>query len=368
MRPNRDLDACAREWAALRPEALAALTERQLHIGAQPSTTAGTSSSAAEAARRDRLAALVRRFRRLRESLTACGALDARTVRDVFELSADVAAAARDDAELLKALQGLVNAVYPRLDEEQQEHDGAAAAADAQRGGGGAASGSSEVQQQQQQQQQQRQTDDAWGDDDDGGGGSGGGGGGINGSAQAPARAATAAASAAIRPSRCRRAEVHAALLLWFLCVPARPVHAEVAKRLRATPPALLRAPEVRAALAAASALCRGNWVQLGRLEAAPPLVRYVLAAGAPAARGRAARALAVAYRSLPRAAALAAIGGLPGGGGNGGGGETAAGDDTALRDALTAARDALGCRYAGVALAALDEAGGSPVVELKFR
>lgn len=46
MRVNRDLDAAAREWAALRPAALAALAERHLHIGGGGSNTAAAAGAA----------------------------------------------------------------------------------------------------------------------------------------------------------------------------------------------------------------------------------------------------------------------------------------------------------------------------------
>jgi hypothetical protein len=43
-----DLDACAREWAALRPDALAVLTERQLRISDGGRTAAGVAATFAE--------------------------------------------------------------------------------------------------------------------------------------------------------------------------------------------------------------------------------------------------------------------------------------------------------------------------------
>jgi hypothetical protein len=255
---------------------------------------------------------LVRRFRRLREALTSLGAATggsgaaprAGWAAAAYELSADVAAAAGNTAELLKALQALANTVYPAAEAEAVVEGAAAGAA-------------------------------------------GGAGGGAAGPPRAPA--APAALS--------RRAEVHAALLVWFLCVPARPVHAEVAKRLRATPPELLATREVRAALAAASALMRGNWRRLAAAaEAAPPLVARVLEAGAPAARARAARAMAVAYRSLPLAAFCDALGAAGGG--------REAGIEAA-RAALEAARGALGSKGAAVALERLGGGGGG---DLAFR
>jgi SAC3/GANP family len=57
---------------------------------------------------------VVRRARRLRESLTASGAPPA-VCRDVYELSADVCAAGRNMAELLKCLQVLCSSIYPAL-------------------------------------------------------------------------------------------------------------------------------------------------------------------------------------------------------------------------------------------------------------
>jgi hypothetical protein len=288
----------------------------------------------------------VRRFRKLREALTACGARDGWAAA-AFELAADTCAAAGDTAELLKCLQGLVNSLYPAI-------AAAGAARATARGGRG-----------------------GWPSSGGGGArgpGAGGGGAGGRGSDPAPAAAAAEAAAPAPAsprapplPGLAREGEVHGALLLWFLCVPARPLHAEVAKRLRALPPRLLGARDVRLALAAVSAAMRGNWVRLAAARAAaPPLVAFVLDAGAPAARARAARAAAVAYRSLPRAALAGALW-LGSGGGDGGGACSAA----ALRDALVAARDGLGCRGAGAALADLDAAlagGGGGGDELRFR
>ncbi|GBF98135.1 hypothetical protein Rsub_10547 [Raphidocelis subcapitata] len=358
---HADLDACAREWAALRPDALAALAQQQLRLG-----PAGPSDGRP-------LDPLVRRFRRLREALTSCGCTDGTAV-DVFELAADVAAAAGDAAELLKCLQGLSNTLYPVAEAAGGAARGRGGAAAA---GGGGGDGSSDAvrggstpqqqqqqeqpqqeqeqeQQQQQQQQERRQQEQQQQQqprDDDGPGGGG---------ARRPAGPLA------------RQAEVHGALLLWFLAVPARPVHSEVAKRLRATPQRLLQTREVRLALSAASALMRGTWVRLAAAHAAaPPLMRRVLEAGAPAARGRAARAMAVAFRSLPAAAVARALG-LQQGAAAGGGGDAAAGPAAAanagpLRDAFLFAHGTLGCKGAAVALAELD-AGLAAGGELRFR
>ncbi|KAI8476135.1 MAG: hypothetical protein J3K34DRAFT_516806 [Monoraphidium minutum] len=348
MPPHRhlhlqDLDACVRYWEALRPEALAALAEGQLQL-------CGAAASGRLQTRQAALDALVRRFRNLREALTSaagagaapsrgsaapnCGTAVPRLAVEVYEMAADVCGLAGDSAELLKCLQGLANSVYP------------AAEAAAEAAGGGEAwerRGEWGL-------QARGAADNPWGDNSSDGGGVA--------EAAVPPRAR--APPAAARGALVRQAEVQAALLLWFLAVPARPVPGEVAKRLRATPPALLAAPELQLALAAASALMRGNWVRLAAAaDAAPPLVARVLQAGAPAARARAARAAAAAYRSLPWPAFCAALG-LGGGGGDSGGGEW-----DAARAALERARDALGCRGAAVALERLAGGGGA---ELVFR
>jgi hypothetical protein len=312
----------------------------------------------------------------------------------VFELSADVCAAAGDTAELLKCLQGLVNVMYPAI--EEAAAGGRLRRGDvwhrelsrAQAGEGRQAAG------------HRAPGLDPWGEEQ---GLCGGGG-----RKAAPAGAgpgdglgAAAAAAAVTSPPPgtgplAREAEVHGALLLWFLCVPARPVHAEVAKRLRALPPRLLAAHDTRLALSAASAVMRGNCVRLALCRAAaPPLLRFVLDEGSPAAAARGARAAAVAYRSLPRGA-LAALLGLSGGGDSGsckaGSGASApvvaaaaaaaggpmgeaggAGELATLRAALAAAAGGLGCRGAGVALADLDAqlaggGGGGDAGELRFR
>lgn len=166
------------------------------------------------------------------------------------------------------------------------------------------------------------------------------------------------------------------ALLLWFLCIPVRPVHAEVAKRLRAMPPHLLDTPEAQLALRAASAIMRGNWVQLHACtRAAPPLVARVLHAGAAPARGRAARAMAVAYRALPVAVFCAALGVHASSGGSGG--ESPVGSDVCdehsvlvIQQALQHAKETLGCRGAAIALEQLAATQQQQLVptEVKFR
>eukprot|EP00775_Hariotina_reticulata_P006959 gene6959-7175_t len=57
---------------------------------------------------------LVMRFKKLREALTATQAPPASRC-EVYELSADMCAAARNMAELLKCLQQLVNSIYPAV-------------------------------------------------------------------------------------------------------------------------------------------------------------------------------------------------------------------------------------------------------------
>lgn len=366
MQRPRDLDECMRQWALLRPEALAILAQYQLHItpsGIVPHKPPGSVMDP-----------LVRRFRLLREALMSCGCQDAWAV-EVYELSADVCALASNTAELLKCLQSMVNTLYPAVEEQE--------ARIARR----------------RQEQQLRKQDGATVEQ-------AGTAAGLPPSTVAAA-AAAAPAAACVDPwddsrnekppaglqQSCgrssgqakaaplqapvgvgvlsRQAEVHGALLLWFLAVPACPVHAEVAKRLRATPPRLLASQEVRLSLRAASALMRGNWVQLAACAgAAPPLVSRVMEQGAAAARARAARAMAVAYRSLPMAALAAAIG--PGGRASrdrGGCGDEL--ELSVLREALERARNSLGCRGAGIALADIDDqlAGRQPAGgDLRFR
>jgi hypothetical protein len=325
---------------------------------------------------------LVRRFRKLREALTSLGCRDA-WAAEVYELSADACALAGNTAELLKCLQALVNTLYPAV--EAQEARGAGRQLlqqgqqhhqqqqrQQQRQQQQQQRQQRQQQQRQQQQQQQQQAEgrpDPW--DDAGTSCSGG--------RSAPDQAAAAGFSlqrgaswdgrgpseaAAAAPTQhapagplARRAEVHAALLLWFLCVPARPVAAEVAKRLRATPPEVVGSRDMQLALRAASALMRGNWVRLwAAARAAPPLVARVLQAGAPAARGRAARAAAAAYRVLPLGVFAGALG-LEGGG--------CGRDAAAVRAALERAKDNLGSRWAGVALERLD---GGDCADLAFR
>jgi hypothetical protein len=357
MRTLPDLDSCVREWAALQPAARAALEQRRREISgvtaAAPSSVPATPSSSPTD-----LDPLVRRFRKLRESLTSCGLQDCWAV-DVYELSADVCAEAGNTAELLKCLQALVNTLYPAARAQaarwrrrqqqaatvpgscsgQQQAEASAAAAAA-----AVASGRSDHQ-------------DPWDEDGDALHSAG-----PQSSSQPSKPAAPAAAAEPDGPPLPREPEVHGALLFWFLCIPVRPVHAEVAKRLRATPPALLITPEFQLALAAASALLRGNWVRLfAAVRVAPPLMGRVLEAGLAAARGRAVRAMAVVYRSLPAAAACGALG--VGGG---------AGCGAVLRQALVTAKDSLGSRGAGIALEKLDAAlsadGIALADELQFR
>jgi len=389
MRTHPDLDSCVRDWSVLRHEALAVLTQHQLRI-----SSSSSSSSSSRTVQPGSLDPLVRRFRKLREGLTSCGAQDEWAV-EVYEVSADVCAVAGNTAEMLKCLQTLVNTLYPAVEAQQARRHEAAAL-----GSGASSTHRSHHHHhhhQQQQQQQHSAYEDPWGEGTVSSSSD-------HGNNTATAAAAAAAAAAAVpapaapavasRPATtagsnahaaatqplARQAEVHGALLLWFLCIPARPVHSEVAKRLRATPPALLVTPEFQLALHAASALMRGNWVRLLlALQRAPPLMLHVLQGGALAARGRAVRAMAVAYRSLPSAAVSAALGLQQQQQSSGQSSIAAAGSTTnsnaaaaaaaaaaaVLRDALVWAKDSLGSKGAAVALTDFD---GGAAAELRFR
>eukprot|EP00879_Flechtneria_rotunda_P014115 GHRR01014745.1.p1 GENE.GHRR01014745.1~~GHRR01014745.1.p1 ORF type:complete len:337 (+),score=148.37 GHRR01014745.1:2031-3041(+) len=123
----------------------------------------------------------------------------------VYELSAEVCAAARNMAELLKCLQQLVNNIHPNLCKQQQQYgndsdciDGSAAATS-----GSASSSTSSSSSNRNRSRQGSSTKDT-------GEGCLPAGTGLN-----------------------RQVEAAAALLLYFVCVPANPVKQEVVKQLK---------------------------------------------------------------------------------------------------------------------------------------
>ncbi|KAF8060080.1 NAGS2 [Scenedesmus sp. PABB004] len=313
------MESLSLAWVDARAHALARMAERG---------PCGLDASEAELRGWD---PLVLRFRKLREALTAAAAAPALRC-EVYELSADVCAAARNYPELLKCLQQLSNSIYPALSRLPEDHQ-------QQRQRRQQTQQLSQAQQQPEQPEQQRQQQlrqpPALG-------------------ARPPSSAAPGAGGAAPRTPPPgppllleRRAEVAAALLLYFVCVPARPVGQELVKQLacagRAPPRGgapLLAAPEFQAALRATAAALGCNWVAFARCLRAspPPLVRVVLEAGLARARVRTVHVAARAYRMLPRATLLRWLALAPGEGG------VAAG--------LLAAAAGEGCRGADAALA----------------
>ena len=215
----------------------------------------------------------------------------------VYECAADVCTRAGDFPEALKALQTLVNAIYPALAAAQ------AAEATLANGSGGPRS-AGEQRQEQRQQRAAASAPVAWADDECEEEGDEA----WLGGPAAPLDDAVVVA--ALRQHRFRRwPEAAGALALYFdCCSPPAGAAAQQSGRgldtlatLRRLPPRLLASPEVRAALRLRAALAAGDYVSLFRLAAAaPPLTAALVARGAATReRERALRVLAVAYRNI---------------------------------------------------------------------
>ncbi|PSC70123.1 leukocyte receptor cluster member 8-like protein [Micractinium conductrix] len=239
---------------------------------------------------------LVPLCRALRETLTSLRELSHFT-REVYECAADVCTRAGDFPEALKALQTLVNAIYPALAAAQ------AAEATLANGSGGPRS-AGEQRQEQRQQRAAASAPVAWADDECEEEGDEA----WLGGPAAPLDDAVVVA--ALRQHRFRRwPEAAGALALYFdCCSPPAGAAAQQSGRgldtlatLRRLPPRLLASPEVRAALRLRAALAAGDYVSLFRLAAAaPPLTAALVARGAATReRERALRVLAVAYRNI---------------------------------------------------------------------
>lgn len=139
----------------------------------------------------------------------------------VYLMSADVCAAADNMAELLKCLQQLVNNIYPALEHQQQVHNPAVSQHQRQH-----QSQQQDVSEQQPQRRQHHGSansrtnqdsgrfESAWSDTSSNDSDSDG----------------SSSSSDLLR----RLAEVAAALLLYFVCVPRQPVIQEITKQLRA--------------------------------------------------------------------------------------------------------------------------------------
>eukprot|EP00877_Chromochloris_zofingiensis_P003709 jgi/Chrzof1/13339/Cz07g29130.t1 len=115
------------------------------------------------------------------------------------------------------------------------------------------------------------------------------------------ARYVRAGSSKTIPGSSMRRAEVHAALLLYFVCVPQQPVVKEMVRRLRGTSAVLMASSSMQLALRAATAMLSGRWVTYFHCySSSPMLVRLVMEAGMSRVHTRALSAVALSYRSIP--------------------------------------------------------------------
>lgn len=98
-----------------------------------------------------------------------------------------------------------------------------------------------------------------------------------------------------------RYQELLGAYIMFFACVPAQPDAFELGNVLRRLPPSHLRCQGVQTSLAVASAALRGDFIAFYRLlAAATPLQRRIMQPGLCAMRSRSVRTAAAAYQKLP--------------------------------------------------------------------
>jgi len=274
----------------------------------------------------------------------------------LYEASADAAAAMRcADGELIKALAGLCGSIYPAL---RRELAGADASQRRRQD-------REEEEQQQPPQQQPREG--------------------------APGRPPPPPSSPPPPPPRlllAREAEMRAALVLFYACMPARPLPQSLAQCLSIQPASFLGRDEqgeegeeaagpmataatasavtaaerrlVRAAVRGAAAALSGDWVAFGACYARMPRVpRHVMARCLPRARLAAVRCMARAFApSLPVACCERWLGlRCARGGAQGRGKEGRGADRHAPLVALLEEAAAAGCRGSAAALAAREAA-----------
>lgn len=232
---------------------------------------------------------MVPRCRALRETLTSLRELSHFT-REVYEAAADVCARAHDWPEAFKALQQLVNLIYPALAEQQAQQAGSSERQGASTGLAGKPGCGSEV----------GTAQGAWDleQKDEG----------LECGRLAVEALDPGITAAALAQPRFRRwPEAAAALVLYFACTQQQ--EADTLTTMRQLPRAVLASDEVQAALRLRSALCDNNYVALFRLRAAaPPLVQLVTRAAAQRARESALAIMASAYRSIAVGAVCQAL------------------------------------------------------------